>query len=216
MGWLMLALIGIAAALALWLGGVARSLWTFAGAAMMLGATGYALQGRATLPGHPVASNAEPIEVDPAMVELRDSMLGRFTADGAYLIAADGMTRSGDTKSAVQWAIAGTNKYPRSIALWTGLGSALQMHDGTVSPATLLAFKHAAQLNPRHPAPPYYLGLAYIRSGDYAAARPYWARALALSPPDRSYRKEIAFQLGRLDLFLAAAERAQTPGAPQE
>lgn len=209
MGWIMLALIGLGSAAVLWFAGVARSLWTFVGAAMMLGAAGYALQGDPVLPGHPVAANAEPIEVDPALTELRDSMLGRYTAEGAYLIAADGVTRAGDTRSAVQAVLGGINKYPRSLALWTGLGSALSVHDNVVSPAALYAFRHAAELNPKHPAPPYFLGLAYIRAGEYAVARPYWAKALELSPPQQPYRKEIEAQLARLDAFLTMAERGQ-------
>lgn len=212
MGWIMLALVGFVSAAVLWLAGVSRSLWSFVGAAMMLGAAGYALQGSPALPGHPVAADAEPIEVDAGLIELRDSMLGRYTAEGAYLIAADGVTRAGDTRSAVKAVLGGINKYPRSLALWTGLGSALSLHDGSVSPAALYAFKHAAELNPKHPAPPYFLGLAYIRAGEYAVGRPYWAKALELSPPEQPYRKEIAAQLARLDAFLAAAEQARPLG----
>jgi len=212
MGWIMLGLIGLGSAAILWLSGVARSLWSFVGAAMMLGAAGYALQGSPTLPGHPVAANAEPIDVDAGLIELRDSMLGRYTAEGAYLVAADGVTRAGDTRSAVQAVLGGINKYPRSLALWTGLGSALALHDGSVSPAALFAFKHAAQLNEKHPAPPYFLGLAYIRAGEYATARPYWAKALELSPPKQPYRQQIAEQLARLDAFMAAAEHVQSAG----
>ena len=78
MGWIALLLIGGGAALLLWRIGIARELWAFVGAAMMLGATGYALQGKAFLPGHPVEANATPIEVPPGMVELRGQMLGRF------------------------------------------------------------------------------------------------------------------------------------------
>lgn len=209
MGWLMLALIGVATSLALWLGGVSRFLWSFVGAALMLGAAGYALQQKANMPGHPVESFAEPIQLDPATIELRDSMLGRFTGDGAYLVAADAMTRSGDTRSAVQAVLGGIRQYPGSLTLWTGLGMAYAQHDGTVSPAALFAFRHAAHLAPLHPAPPYFLGQAYIQSGQFALARPYWARALALTPPGLSYRNQIAEQLTRLDAYLAAMERAQ-------
>jgi Flp pilus assembly protein TadD len=147
------------------------------------------------------------------MIELRDSMLGRFTGDGAYLMAADGMTRSGDTRSAVQVVLGGIAKYPTSLTLWTGLGMAYVQHDGTVSPAALFAFRHAAHLAPSHPAPPYFLGLAYINSGQFAVARPYWARALALTPPGLSYRNQIADQLKQLDAYLAAAERADAQAA---
>ena len=213
MGWLMLVLIGVAAFLALWLGGVSKSLWSFVGAALMLGAAGYALQQRASVPGHPVESFAEPIQLDPAVIEMRDAMLGRFTGDGAYLVAADGMTRSGDTRSAVQAVLGGITKYPNSLTLWTGLGSAYAQHDGTVSPAALFAFRHAIHLAPSHPAPYYFLGLAYINSEQLAQARPYWARALALTPPGLSYRSQLADQLQRLDTYLAAAERAQAQAA---
>jgi tetratricopeptide (TPR) repeat protein len=209
----MLALIGVAAFLALWLGGVSKSLWSFVGAALMLGAAGYALQQRASVPGHQVQSFAEPIQLNPEVIELRDSMLGRFTGDGAYLIAADGMTRSGDTRSAVRVVLGGITKYPNSLTLWTGLGSAYAQHDGTVSPAALFAFRHAIHLAPSHPAPYYFLGLAYINSGQPALARPYWARAVALTPPGLSYRNQIAEQLQRLDTYLAAAERAQSQAA---
>jgi len=46
-----------------------------------------------------------------------------------------------------------------------------------------------------------------------ALARPYWARALALTPPGLSYRSQIADQLQRLDGYLAMAERAQSQAA---
>jgi len=213
MGWVMLLLIGAAASAALWLGGVSRSLWSFVGAALMLGAAGYALQQRASVPGHPVESFAEPIQLDPAVIEMRDSMLGRFTGDGAYLVAADGMTRSGDTRSAVQVVLAGITKYPKSLTLWTGLGMVYAQHDGSVSPPALFAFRHAIHLAPSHPAPYYFLGMAYINSGQLAEARPYWARALALTPPGLSYRSQIADQLQRLDGYLAMAERAQSQAA---
>lgn len=215
MGWIALVLIGIVAALTLWRSGVARPLWSFVGAALMLGAAGYALQQRASLVSHPVESNAEPIEVDPSLIELRDQMFGRFTGDGAYLVAADGMTRSGDLGSAAQVVLSGISKYPRSLELWTGLGTVLSQHDNVVSPASLFAFRRAAHLAPRHPAPPFFLGLAYIRAGQFAVARPYWARALALTPPNLSYHAQLAERLAALDAYLAAAEQAQTQAGPQ-
>lgn len=213
MGWIVLGLIGVVVAAVLKFSGVARPLWSFVGAALMLGAAGYAWQGSPGLAGHPVESFAEPIEVDPAITELRDDMLGRFTAQGAYLVAADAMTRSGDTHSAVQWVLGGLGRYPHSMALWTGLGTALSQHDNVVSPAALFAFRHAAGLSPRHPAPYFFLGLAYVRAGEFATARPYWAKALALTPPGLAWRAQIAARLNALDAYLRAAEQAQAQQA---
>ena len=218
MGWIALALIGAAAGGVLWLVGLPRGLWSFVGAALMLGATGYALQADPALPGHPVKANAEPIAVDPGLIELRDDMLGRYRADTAYLVAGDAMLRNGNPAYAANVILGGIAKYPDSLALWTGLGMTLATHDGgQVSPPARFAFQRAMQLAPRHPAPPFFLGLAYVRAGDLAAARPYWARALALTPPGIGFRGEIAERLAVLDQFLAEMDGApiDAPAPPR-
>ena len=93
------------------------------------------------------------------------------------------------------------------MVLWTGLGEALAAHDGAqVSPTALFAFQQAMRLAPTHPAPPFFLGLAYVRAGDLAAAKPYWQRALALTPADISYRKDIEIRVALLDRVLAAQD----------
>ena len=207
MGWIALGLIGVVAAAALWLLGVARPLWSFIGAGLMLGATGYAVQGQPDLPGHPVTAFARPIALDQGLIELRGDMLGRFTGEAAYLTLADGMTRAGNPKAAVQVMLGGVAYAPTNFVLWTWLGMAYAQHDGgAVSPAARLAFTQAMRLAPKHPGPPFFLGVALIQSGDFAAARPYWARALALTPPNVSYRAAIADRLAILDKYLAAVK----------
>jgi cytochrome c-type biogenesis protein CcmH/NrfG len=200
-GWLLL--FGGAAMGALVRLGLPRVAWSFAGAALMLGATGYALQGRPFQPGHPAAGAATGREDDPALTDLRDKMLGRYTLDAAYLVAADAMARGGDRRAAVQVLLGGIRKLPRSLVLWTALGTAYAEHDRQVSPPARFAFEQAARLAPTHPAPPFFLGLAMVRAGDPAAARPLWARAMALSPAGVSYRRDIAVRLALLDRYLA-------------
>ncbi|WP_010217467.1 tetratricopeptide repeat protein [Sphingomonas sp. PAMC 26621] len=203
-GWMMMVLLGGVAAASLWLGGVARSLWTMVGAALMLGAAGYAAQEHAGLGGHPMRPDRNPVAVYPQVTELRDQMLGRFSGDGAYLIASDALMRSGSRDSGTRIVMMGANAYPRSLTLWTGLGTALAQHDGgVVSPAAKLAFAQATRLAPEHPAPPFFEGLAYVQSGDFRNGRRYWARALALSPPNAPYRAGIALRLATLDAMMA-------------
>ncbi|PAX09671.1 tetratricopeptide repeat protein [Sphingomonas lenta] len=180
-----------------------RPLWTFVGAALMLGATGYALQGSPNLPASPVRTALRAPVEDPGLTDLRDRMLGRYTLDAAYLTAADAMMRAGDPRSAVRALLGGINRIPRSIALWTALGTAYSIHDGAVSPPARFAFEQAMRLAPRHPAPPFFLGLAHVRADDFAAARPLWARAVALSPERASYRQDLAVRLALLDQLLA-------------
>ena len=58
---------------------------------------------------------------------------------------------------------------------------------------------------PTNPGPWFFAGLAAVRAGDFAAARPLWAKALALSPAGADYRPGIATRLDLLDRYLALA-----------
>lgn len=208
MGWIALALIGIAAAALLWRMGVPRMLWTTAAAALMLGAAGYAVQGSPNRPASPAKPKREAMEIAAEVATLRGQIFSRFTADSAYETAADAMLRAGLPGNAVKVTLGGLDRYPRSIQLWTELGSVLVAHDGgNVSPAALFAFRRAMQLNPRHPGPPFFLGLGYIQAGQFPEARKAWVRALKLTPPNASYRNEIAERIVLLDQFMAMAAR---------
>jgi Flp pilus assembly protein TadD len=204
MGWLFLIALGAGAMALLVALGVPRLLWPFIGAALMLGGAGYAWQGSPTLAGASPDKRTALAPDDPEMIVLRDEMLGRFTLDGAYLIAADAMTASGSEGTAVRVLLGGLNKLPRSYVLWTALGSAYARHDGgQVSPAARFAFDQARRLAPEQPGPDFLEGLAIARTGDLAAVRPYWARALRLTPTGASYRRDVAMRLAMLDRVLA-------------
>lgn len=209
MGWVWLIVIGVGAAGALAVLGVGRALWRLVGAALMLGATGYALQAQPDAPGSPATAKAERVEIDPGLIELRGAMMGNFTAETPYLAASDAMIRSGSPDAAAAVMLSGIRKMPKNMVLWAGLGDALAQHDGrVVSPAALFAFQHAMRLAPKHPGPPFFLGLAYVRAGEFVEARRYWMRALDLTPQKASYRPEIVVRLMLLDQFLATAANA--------
>ena len=71
MGFLTLAILGAVAFGAMALFGLKRPLWSIAGAALMLGATGYALQGSPFLPGQPARPLANVAAMDPGLIDLR-------------------------------------------------------------------------------------------------------------------------------------------------
>lgn len=206
-GWTPFVLLAVCAAAGLWRARVSPALWPAVGAALALGGAGYAVRNHAALAGHPAAANHVPIDVPADEVALRDAMLGRFTGDGAYLIASDGLLRGGRVDSGTRVILLGLGAYPRSLTLWVGLGGVLARHDGgKVSPAARLAFARAAQLAPLHPAPPFFAGLAYVRAGDFVTARRYWRQALALTPPEVAYRRDIVVRLALLERFLAKTD----------
>lgn len=206
MGWIMLLAVACVAALLLWALKLPRLLWSFAAAAMMLGAAGYALQGAPDRAGRPTEPADRKIEIDPAISDLRGAMTTRISLANAYFVAAEAMLRAGESGSAVTVMQGAVRKSPDNFELWAGLGTMLSLHNGgLVSPAARLAFDQAIRLAPRHPLPPFFLGLAYANAGQFMEARPYWARALALTPPKASYRPEIAGRLAALDEAIAAA-----------
>ena len=199
MGWVALLVIAAAAFAALALLRVPRLLWSMAGAALMLGAAGYALQGDPLRPARPAAPERADLTPDEALTDLRTQMFGRFGAESAYLVAADALSRSGSPAYEVQALLGGIKGTPGSVQLWTALGDAIARHDGgQLSPAARLAFDRAHRLDPRHPGPLFFLGVSHVRAGDFAAAEGAWRRALALTAPDAPYRSAIA---GRLELL---------------
>lgn len=212
MGWVMLGLVGAGAAVLLWRLALPRALWMTAAAALLFGATGYALQGSPSLPATAAQPTSTKLDISPDIIELRDAFFGRYTGDAAYQTAADAMIRSSDPASAVKVTLGGLDRNPRSVALWTELGTVLVTHDaGNVSPAALFAFRRAMFLAPRHPGPPFFLGLGYAQSGQLQAARMLWRRSLELSPPGSSYRTAIQERLMLLDQFIAMNEQQGQP-----
>jgi len=198
-GWLMLALVAIAAGLFLALIGYPRRLWTIAATALTLGATGYAWQGSPGLAGHPVAAVEEKVEIPAEIVNLREAMFGRFGFDWSNFMRADAMTRTGSPRLAVIVMQDAVFKAPRDAAAWTGLGTALAEHDKGVSPASRYAFDRAIALWPQHPGPPFFLGLAYARAGQPVEGRAYIARAVELAPAGASYRADLLIWLNLID-----------------
>ncbi len=213
MGWAVLIGIVVAAAALLWRLGVPKLLWTSTAAALMFGAAGYALQGSPSLPASPAKGETSKLDVAADIVELRGAFFGRYTLDAAYQTAADAMIRSNDPSSAVKVTLGGIDKNPKSVALWTELGTVLVTHDGgNLSPSALFAFRRAMFIAPRHPGPPFFLGLGYAQSGQLQNARLWWQRSHDLSPPGASYRTAIQERLMLLDQFILSTQQ-QTQGA---
>jgi tetratricopeptide (TPR) repeat protein len=202
-GWVMLGLLMTTTAALLVVLRVPKILWPLAGSALMLGAAGYAWQGRPDWPGQPAVAKRIKLPPDSTYLQLRGTFFGRYGREGVYFGISDRQLADGDVQFAAGIVTGGLQFSSDNIALWTELGNITALHDsGLVSPASLFAFKRAMSLAPEHPGPPFFLGLAYIRAGQFAAARPWWERALRLTPADASYRSEIADRLALLDAAL--------------
>lgn len=216
MGWVMLTLIGAAALGLLALFGAPRSLWSFGAAALMLGATGYALQARPALPGATAAAR-KAVAVDDEgvarMRDLRSAMFGQFTTLDYAFYPADALIRSGKADTAAQLMLGAVRQTPQAPALWTWLGMTLVEADqGAMSPAAGLAFRRGVALAPDHPGPAFFYGMALARAGQPEAAIPWLGRALQRTPERASYRQDVRGAL--IQVQILAAMRAQAAPAP--
>jgi len=173
---------------------------TMAAAALTLGGAGYALQGRPGLAGAAAKAAAESRHLPVARA--RHVMLGQFTRSERWLIIADSFAARGKTADAVGLVQSGLRAHPDDYLLWVGLGNALVDHAGIITPAAELAFDRAAKLAPWSPAPPFFRGVALMRSGDGEAALAIWKDVLASAPADAEWRPLV-------EDGVAALERTQ-------
>ena len=185
-GWLIMAAIVSVALALLWLLRLRGPVFTLSVAALLFGATGYAVQGRPGLAGSPRTTADEA----PAMplAGARHAFFGTFTAAERWLILADSYARSGDTMGAVQTTQAAVRAHPDDAELWVGFGNAFVDHDGALTPAARFAYFRAIELAPNSPGPRFFYALALLRSGDRDGALAEWRAILAKAPPTASWR----------------------------
>jgi cytochrome c-type biogenesis protein CcmH len=186
MGWLiLLALVAIALGV-LWLLRVREGLFMAAAAALLVGASGYALQGSPDLPGAP-AQGGEARDVLP-LTEARHAFFGRFTPAETWLVMSEALARDGNAVDSVGILQNAVRRYPGDPQLWIGLGNALVDHARGLTPPAELAYKRAAEMAPGHPAAPFFYGLALARSGDRQGAVALWIQILQTAPKDAAWR----------------------------
>jgi cytochrome c-type biogenesis protein CcmH len=188
-----------------------RKGWEAIGAALLLGIAGYGLQASPGLAGAPKPP-AQSIADDPAaLVEARQSVSGR---DGLpndnWVVVGDALARNGQYANAASVLLGAVERNPQNGEAWLAMANALVSHaDGQLTPASLYAFRHAAEAAPDNPGPPFFLGLALAQSGRLAEARGLWAELLERTPPDAPWRSDLEMRLARLDEFIASRGQGQ-------
>ena len=200
MGWAVIVALAALVGISLWrFGGLPRAALELLGAALLLGLAGYAWQGSPTLAGSP-----KPPSADTGASAARIESLPEFrtaTVGGAadILAAADGLIERGMVSYAVGIIKAGLDRNPQSADLWVGLGNALVVHGGgMMSPAAQLAFDRAAKIQPDHPGPSFFMGLAFAQAGQIDRAEQIWRDLLARAPADAPWRADLEQRLAMI------------------
>lgn len=179
-------------------------------AALLTAGAGYVWQGRPTLAGSPTAPRANHPAADPLFASEWKRWLGGVGPEADLLSSADMLIAGGAPDYAIGILRGGIARSPRSMALWIGLGNALATYaDGSLTPAARFAYLRAAALAPDHPAPGYFLGLAYASEGDFAGAERQWRAVLTRLPATSPFRALIETRLALLARLRAMAGAGQ-------
>jgi cytochrome c-type biogenesis protein CcmH len=185
-GWIVLGLVALAALGALWMLGLRSPMLQLGAAALLLGAAGYAFDGRPDLRGAPSSNRTEAAPV--SLTGLRHAFFGNFTATEHWLLLSEALARRGNTADAAGAMQAAVREHPNDPQLWIGLGNALVDHSRGLTPASEFAYRRAAELSPGYPGPLFFFGLALVRSGQRDAALAVWRDVLADAPAEASWR----------------------------
>ncbi len=210
-GWLAVGALALAAfALAVLVLKLPREGMALFGAVLVFGLAGYAWQGS---PGQPAAPKSGAIEEGrngAAMVEGRAALFDHTLPPPNYLVTSDAFARRGQFGDAAALLQKGLKDNPNDLEGWLALGMALVGHaDGFVTPAAVQAFGRAKMIDPAHPGAEYFLGFAYLQSGEVVAARNVWAGLLKTSPPDAPWVDGLKAEVARLDDMIARAPMLQ-------
>jgi len=211
MGWLALLLLIAASIGVLWWLGVRGGLLTASAAALLLGASGYALQGRPTTPAA-LAEGDERRDIFP-LTDARHAFFGHFAPAETWLRMSEALARDGKTEDSVGILQNAVRRYPQDPQLWIGLGNALVDHSHGLTPPAELAYQRAAQLVPGHPAAPFFYGLALARSGNSPAAVKIWRTILAKAPANAAWRPLVERGVAALSVPPSAGKLQPSTGS---
>src|SRR4029079_7782144 len=115
MGWLVLAALNAARLGMLWALRGRGGLFTASAAALILGASGYALQGSPSLPGAS-AQRSDAADVFP-LTDARHAFFGHFTPAESWLRISEALARDGKSEEAVGIPQNAVKRYPRDPQL---------------------------------------------------------------------------------------------------
>lgn len=196
---------------------VPRATLTSFAAALVLGLAGYATQASPDLPGAPKSAVKVAEGSAGELIEIRRMLSGSSeSTPSPGMLLADAMTRKGQHDQAAGALSALTTTDPDNAEVWLALGNALVEHaKGARTRPAMFAYRKAAELNPDSLGPGYFIGLSFIREGDFGETRKIWAETLEKAPETAPGKQAMTAQLGRLDQLLmaamAAAQQEQTP-----
>ena len=180
-----------------------RASWAVLAAALAFGLAGYAMQASPGIASAPAEAASEQSEEGRLFVGLRVDLVGEERRSRSpFILMADEWVRRGRYEGATTLLRGAVSANPRDGDAWLALGNTLFLHaDGQLTPASLLAYRHAEQ-ELGGAAPAFFLGVAQIRQGEMIEAHRLWSERLAQLPGDAPGRDILAGRLAALEDLL--------------
>ena len=216
-GWVALGLLSVFSLLVLaWFVRGSKGLWQIGAAAVLLGMTGYALQGRPSAPSSPGKPVTGSEVAATQLVDIRADMDQSFGGAKRWLITADSFAKQGEYAVAASYIQSGLRSDPKNADLWSALGLQLMLaSDGQLSAPAELAFDKARAIRPNYPAPYYFVGLVRMLSGDLDGAILLWEKTLSLATPNAKWKGVLESQLQAAKALQAQTAQVQLDVPPK-
>ena len=178
-----------------------RKAWAVLLAALSLGLAGYATQASPGLPGAPGKARIPQDQEGWGIVETRNELIGsNDRSNNKLVVTADALVRRGQYANAAALLQSVVRDDPDDGDAWLALANALTFHaDGTLTPATLYAYRRASQAAPDSAGPAFFVGVGLIGQGRLVEAHQIWSERLSTMPEDAPGREQLAARLDELE-----------------
>ena len=190
--------------------------WTAILAALAMGLAGYALQASPGLPGAPKPPRADARgDAGWTVVEMRQQLVGEDNrSTSGHMVTADAFMRQGQYANAARLLRGVVQDNPGDGEAWLAMGNALTFHaEGALTPAALLAYRKAAEVEPDSAGPAFFVGLGLIQQRKLIEAHQLWSQRLEAMPEDAPGRQFLAESLSRFEQsILEQVESARESG----
>lgn len=188
------------------------------------GLLAYWSAGRPNLPASTtdVAEAPAPAPTDGApplatmVAQMEQVMADRADDPQGWLLLAKAYVDLGQLSEAAEALSRAIALEPENADLRVRLGETLvRVGEGRVTPAARLAFAAARRLEPSHPAPRYFDGLALMQAGEPEGALQVWRELAASSTADAPWMSNLNRRIAAAERMLAALEAQSEAAAAQ-
>ena len=174
-----------------------RSAWPWTLVTLAVAALAYGFSGKPLLDSVPAGTGLEAQEQAGAEVaQLRAQLLEAPADTRLWGEFSSALVRAGRSEEAVEGLNFASRTLGPNADLQVQLGTTLIAHaGGLITPAAQLALGRASEIDPTHPAPLYFLGLAHLQSGEPANAIEAWSELAARTPPGAPWEADLQRKL---------------------